>query len=189
MIKHDCHNTGIFAFCRKHLRTYQQVFSPPELTLKEMGVNITAGRLDCSFQTLGLTWLKMAPAWIWLCCGTTWLWPNHILPVPPPAGHMGTSYSWPSFPLTLLRHWTHTYTVKIVSKFTSFYRFIVLNLSFYRCRLPNLSFYPSIVLSFYRFLVRNIEFILSFYRFIVVNLSFYRCKPIVLSLRFIVLSL
>ena len=29
------------------------------------------------------------------------------------------------------------YTVKIVSKFTTFYRFIVLNLSFYRCRLPN----------------------------------------------------
>ena len=68
-------------------------------------------------------------------------------------------------------------TVKIVSKFTSFYRFILLNLSFYRCKLPNKSFFPSIVLSFYRFivlsfnrfLVKNIEFILSFYRFIAVK--------------------
>ena len=44
-------------------------------------------------------------------------------------------------------------TVKIVSKFTSIYRFIVLNLSLYRYRLPNQSFFPSIVLSFYRFIV------------------------------------
>ena len=97
-------------------------------------------------------------------------------------------------------------TVKIVSKFTSFYRFIVLNLSFYRCRLQNQSFFPfivlsffgkkhsvySIVLSFYR-CKENIEFfyrfiVLSFYLFIVVNLSFYRCRPIVLSLRFIVVD-
>ena len=28
-------------------------------------------------------------------------------------------------------------TVKTVSKLTSFYRFIVLNLSFYRCEIPN----------------------------------------------------
>ena len=72
------------------------------------------------------------------------------------------------------------YTLK---SFLSLHRVIVLNLSFYRCRLQNqsyFSFYRFIVASFYRFLVRNIEFILSFYRFIV--LSFYRCKPIVLSL-------
>ena len=79
-------------------------------------------------------------------------------------------------------------TVKIVSKFTSFYRFIVLNLSFYRCILQNESFFPSIVLAFYRFLVRNIEFILSFYRFIVVKKI--QSFSIVLSFhRFIVLSL
>ena len=104
-----------------------------------------------------------------------------------------------------------------LKSFLSLHRFIVLNLSFYRCRFPNqsvfflLSFYRFIVSLFYCFivffLVRNIEFILSFYRckenieffyrfivssfyrFIVVNLSFYRCRPIVLSLRFIVLSL
>ena len=74
----------------------------------------------------------------------------------------------------------YNYTVTIVSKFTSFYRFIVLNLTFYRCRRPNQSFF---FLSFYRFIVlslygckENIEFfcrliVLSFQRFIV---SFYR---------------
>ena len=100
-------------------------------------------------------------------------------------------------------------TVKIVSKFTSFYRFESIVLSLQTSKLIVFSFYRFIVSSFYRFLVRNIEFILSFYRFIVVkkteffyrfivssfdrfivvDLSFYRCKPIVLSLRFIVLSL
>ena len=64
-----------------------------------------------------------------------------------------------------------------------------------------LSFYRFIVLSFYRFLLRNIEIILSFYHFIVssfvgrkhrvlslvyrfIALSFYRCKNIVLIVAF-----
>ena len=93
-------------------------------------------------------------------------------------------------------------TVKIVSKFASFYRFGTIVLSLQTSKLSVFSFYRFIVLSFHRFiilsfLVRNIEFILSFYRckesikffyrFIIA--SFYRCRPIVLSLqtyRFIV---
>ena len=54
----------VFSLSAETSWKYQKVFSPPEPTLKEMGVNITAGRLDCSFQTFGLTWLQMAPAWI-----------------------------------------------------------------------------------------------------------------------------
>ena len=59
-----------------------------------------------------------------------------------------------------------SYTVKIVSKFTSFYRLesIVLSLKISNQSLFLLSFYSFIVSSFYRFAVRNIEFILSFYR-------------------------
>ena len=83
----------------------------------------------------------------------------------------------------------------------SFYRFIVL--SFYRCKKNiELSFLGkrhrvhSIVLSFHRFIVVKkiwrffYRFIaLSFHRFIVAKVSFYRCRAIILSLRFIVLSL
>ena len=54
-----------------------------------------------------------------------------------------------------------------------------------------LSFYCFIVSSFYRS-KENIDFFsiaLSFHRFIIVKVSFYRCIHIVLSLRFMVLSL
>ena len=62
--------------------------------------------------------------------------------------------------------------------FLRLHRFIVLNLSFYRCKLPNLSCFPSIVLSFYHFIVlsfyRYKESTEFFYRFVVVKVWFYR---------------
>ena len=65
------------------------------------------------------------------------------------------------------------HTVKIVSKFTSFYRFESIVLSLQTSKLIVFSFYRFIVISFHRFIV--LSFFGKKHRVYSIVLSFYRC--------------